>query len=212
MLCYLKTDQYNLCALPLSCKLRQHVRTWFDCTVHNVVAHCWFFAGLTIWANQVAGAHQDWQQGNSQFVSKGPAKWGHILWQQYCWHDHVSCYVIVTCRCMIGPIIHRHITRLLRDLLTLQLELLLVQLDAFLSAPLQELFQLPVVVCLSLCFSFSGSIDDHIIVADTNVSENLQKYFLCPRGMQQCCNVLSWTCNIAGHNVATTMCPCFAWV
>ena len=48
-------------------------------------------------------------------------------------------------------------------------------------------------------------------VLDTkNVSENVQKHFLCPRGAQQCCLVLPRTGNIAGHNVAATMCPRFA--
>ena len=42
------------------------------------------------------------------------------------------------------------------------------------------------------------------------VSENLQKHFLCPRGAQQCCRVLPRTGNIAGHNVAATLCPRFA--
>ena len=44
-------------------------------------------------------------------------------------------------------------------------------------------------------------------VLDTkNVAENLQKHFLCPHGAQQCCRILPWTGNIAGHNVASTMC------
>ena len=34
--------------------------------------------------------------------------------------------------------------------------------------------------------------------------------FLCPRGAQKCCRVLPRTGNIAGHNVAATMCPRFA--
>ena len=34
-------------------------------------------------------------------------------------------------------------------------------------------------------------------VADTgNISENLQKHFLCPRDTQQCCHILPWTGNI----------------
>ena len=43
-----------------------------------------------------------------------------------------------------------------------------------------------------------------------NVSERLQKYPLCPRGMQQCCGILPRTGNNEGHNVAATMCPRFA--
>ena len=39
-----------------------------------------------------------------------------------------------------------------------------------------------------------------------NVSENLQKHFLCPRGLQQCFRVLPRTGNIVGHNVAATLC------
>ena len=42
------------------------------------------------------------------------------------------------------------------------------------------------------------------------VSENLQKCFLCPCGMPQCCRVLPQTGIIIGHNVGATMCPCFA--
>ena len=43
-----------------------------------------------------------------------------------------------------------------------------------------------------------------------NVSEKIQKHFLRPRGAQQCCRVLPRTGNIAGHNVAATVCPRFA--
>ena len=43
-----------------------------------------------------------------------------------------------------------------------------------------------------------------------NVSENIQEYFLCPRGAQQCCRVLPRAGNIVGHNFAPTMCPRFS--
>ena len=43
-------------------------------------------------------------------------------------------------------------------------------------------------------------------VADTkNVSENLLKHFLCPRGARQCCRVLPRAGNIGRHNVTATM-------
>ena len=54
-----------------------------------------------------------------------------------------------------------------------------------------------------------------IFVADTNwvswtqknVSESLQKHFLCWRGAQQGCRVLPRTGNIVGHSVSATVCP-----
>ena len=56
-----------------------------------------------------------------------------------------------------------------------------------------------------------GNIADVTFVADTkNVSANLQKRFLWPRGAQQCCRVLPRTGNIVGHNVPATMYPRFA--
>ena len=63
----------------------------------------------------------------------------------------------------------------------------------------------------SFCHARSICVRHKFCVLDTkNVSENLQKHFLCPRSAQQCCLVLPRTGNIAWHDVAATMCPRFA--